>query len=126
MARKEGSPCQLCDSNIPNVEVSAYNMLPKSQKPHLQVPLDITEEGDVAYSRNREQEKGACEYNDSEEGRHCESGCDQIIPCEIFLEVVPRSLVVLPRQIDGKQGQGIDDLTRTISEKQTLPAYSKA
>jgi hypothetical protein len=101
-------------------------MLLRSQKSHLQVPLDITEEGDIAYSRNNEQEKGARKYDDSEEGRDCERGCNQIIPCKIFLEVVPRSPVVLSRQIDGKQGQGVDDLTRTISEKQTLPTYSRA
>lgn len=101
-------------------------MLLRSQKPHLQVSLDITEEGYIAYSRNYEQEKGACEYDDGEHGRDCKSGCSQIIPCEIFLEVVPRSPVIAFRQIDGKQGQGIDDLARTIGEKQTLPTYSKA
>ena len=101
-------------------------MLLRSQKPHLQVSLNVAEEGNIAYSRNYEQEKGACEYEDSEEGRDCKSGCDQIIPCEVFLEVVPRSLIILSRQIDGKQGQGIDNLTRAISEKQTLPTCSRA
>jgi hypothetical protein len=91
---------------------------------HLQIPLDITEEWDVAYTRNYEQEKGAGEDEDGEEGRDCECGCDQIVPNEIFLEVVPRCTVLF-RQIDGKQSQGVDNLTRTISEKQTLPTYSR-
>ncbi len=96
-------------------------MLLKSHKPHLQVPLDITKEGDVAYSRNYEQEKGAREYEDSEESRDCESGCDQVIPRKILLKVIPRSLVILFRQIDGIESQGINELTGAISEKQTLP-----
>jgi len=86
----------------------------------LQVPLDITEEGDVAYGRNYEQEKGAREYDDSEESGDCESGCDQVIPRKILLKVIPSSLI-LSRQIDGIESQAIDDLTGSISEKQTLP-----
>ena len=69
---------------------------------YLQVTLDITEEGDIAYSRNYEQKKGASEDDDSEEGRDGESACDYIVRREIFLEVVPRRIVVFSRQIDSK------------------------
>jgi len=100
-------------------------MLQGSHKTHLQVPLDITEEGYVAYSCDSEQEKGAGEYDDSKEGRDCETGCDQVILRKILLEVIPRG-VIPSRQIDGIEGQGIDDLTGAIGEKQTLPTYSRA
>jgi len=92
---------------------------------YLQVPLDITEEWDIAYRRDYEQEKGASEDEDGEEGRDREGGCNQVVPCEIFLEIIPRRLVISSRQIDGKQSQGIDDLTRTVGENQTLPTYSR-
>ena len=91
---------------------------------YLQVPLNIAEKGDIAYRRDYEQEKGASEDEDSEEGRDRESGCNQVVPYEIFLDIIPRGAVIFSRQIDGKQSQGIDDLTRTISEKQTLPTCS--
>ena len=92
---------------------------------YLQIPLDITEEWDIAYRRDYEQEKGASEDEDGEESRDRESGCNQVVPCEIFLEIKPRRRIIFFRQIDGKQSQGIDDLTRTIGKKQTLPTYSR-
>ena len=92
---------------------------------YFQVTLDITEEWNIAYSRDDEQKKGASKDEDSEEGGDGESGRDQVIPSEIFLQIVPRRLIVLSRQIDGKQRQSIDNLTRTIGEKQTLPAYNR-
>jgi len=92
---------------------------------YLQVPFDITEEWDIAYRRDYEQEKGASEDEDGKEGRDRESGCNQVVPCEILLEIIPRRILIFSRQIDGKQSQGIDDLTRTIGENQPLPTYSR-
>jgi len=91
----------------------------------LEVSLDITEERDVAYSRGYEKEKGTGKDEDGKEGRDRESGCDHIVPREIFLQVVPRRLVILLCQIDGKQSQSIDNLTRAISEEQTLPTFER-
>jgi len=92
---KEGaSPCQLCDSNIPYTNVSA-SIMQRRQRSYLEVSLDITEERDVAYSRGDEEEKGTGKDEDGKEGRDCESGRNHIVPREIFLEVVPRRLVIL-------------------------------
>lgn len=103
--------------------VSVYSA--EVRETYLQVPLDITEEWDITYRRDYEQEHRASEDEDGEEGRDRESGCNQVVPCEIFLEIIPRRLLIFSRQIDGKQSQGIDDLTRTIRENQTLPTYSR-
>lgn len=69
---------------------------------YLQVTLDITQKRDVAYSRNYEQKEGASKDDDREESRDGESGRDQIVSLEVFLEVVPRRPVVFSRQIDSK------------------------
>jgi hypothetical protein len=50
----------------------------------------MTEERDVAYARDNEQEKGASKDEDGKEGRNCEGGGDQTVPYEVLLEVVPR------------------------------------
>jgi hypothetical protein len=121
VTRRSASPCQLCGSNIPKTQLSAHATR-TGRTLHLQVALDITEERDVTYTRNREQEKGASKDEDSEESRNCEGGGDQTISYEVLLEVVERRLVILFRQVDGKQSQGINDLTRTISKKQPFPA----
>ena len=86
----------------------------------------MTEEGDVEDGGNYEQEKGAGENEDSKESGDCETSCDQVIPLKILLDVIPSGTVILSCQIDGIEGQGIDDLTGTVGEKQTFPAYSRA
>jgi hypothetical protein len=116
VTRISASPCQPCGSNIPKTQLSA-DTTRTGRTLHLQVALDITEERDVTYTRNREQEKGASKDEDSEEGRNCEGGGDQTVSSEVLLDVVERRLVILFRQVDGKQSQGINDLTRTFSEK---------
>jgi hypothetical protein len=96
-------------------------MLQRNQRANLQITLNVAKEWDIAYTRDDEQEHGAGEDDDGEEGRDCESSCDQIIPCEVFPEVVPRRPVISFRQVNGKQSQGVDDLTRTIGKEKTLP-----
>ena len=89
MMRRSASPCQLCGSNIPKTSLSAHAAR-RCKRLHLQVAFDITEERDVAYTRDYEQEKGASEDEDSEEGGDCECGGDQTVPYEVLLQVVPR------------------------------------
>lgn len=124
VTRRSASPYQLCGSNTPKTQLSAHATRTRRTQ-HLQIALDITEERDITYTSNREQEKGASKDEDSEEGRNCEGGGDQTVSSEILLDVVERRLVILFCQVDGKQCQGINDLTRTFSEKQPFPAYSK-
>jgi len=84
----------------------------------LQVALDITKERDIAYGSDYEQEKGSSKDEDGEESRDCECSRDEIVPYEVLLEVEPRRRVdILFRQIDCIQSQGVDNLTRSVSEK---------
>ena len=95
----------------------------RAKESNLQISFDVAKEWDIAYTRDDEQEHGTGEDEDGEEGRYREGGRDQIIPYEVFPEVVPRSPVIFLRQVNGKQGQGVDDLTWTISEEETLPTW---
>jgi len=80
------------------------------------------QERDIANTSNNEQEKRTGADSDGEERSDSEGGRRQTVSFEVLCDVVPGARVLLLDEPNGIQGEGVNGLTRGISQQQALPA----
>jgi len=87
----------------------------------LKVPSDVAQERDIKKGGRNQKQEGTSKDEDSEKCRECEGRGNDIISPEVFGDVVPFTIVALLGLVNSIQGQGVDGLTRSIGQKNTLP-----
>ena len=80
------------------------------------------QERDIADTSNNEQEKRTGANSDGEERSDSEGARRQTASLEVLCDVVPGTRILLFDEPNGVQGEGVDGLTWTIGQQQTLPA----
>lgn len=84
--------------------------------------MDVTEKRDVTYASDYEEQERTTKDQDSEQSGDGEGGSDERIVREILPHIVPVAIVLLGK-VDGVESKGVDDLTGTICEQQSLPTW---
>jgi hypothetical protein len=87
----------------------------------LEVTLDVAQERNIKEGGRNQEQEGASEDEDSEKrGERKSRGDDSVAP-EVLGNVVPFTLVTLLGLVNSIQGQGVDRLTGSVGQKDTLP-----
>lgn len=76
--------------------------------------MDVAEKRDITDTSDYEEQERTTKDQDSEQGGDGEGGSDECVVCEIFPDIVPVAIVLLGK-VDSVEGEGVNDLTGTIS-----------